>query len=211
MFLVPDKGDGEEAPLADNELFIRGVFEKDPKKGCELLFKRYYKALCSHAARFVYSRQVAEDLVVEVFSNLWQGQLYLHISSSYRAYLFTAVRHRAFTYLRNELKKESEVTDLASLPHPAASPSPEQMLQYNELHLKIEGIIQSLHPQSQRIFMMSRYEGKKNQAIADDLRISVKTVEAHLTKVLALFRKCLKDDLLWVIFLAIIESAIFLS
>ncbi len=196
IFLFVGEEDTDK-PLSDREFFIRKVFETNPRKGCELLFKQYYKPLCSHAARFVYSRQVAEDLVVEVFSNLWQSQLYTHISSSYRAYLFTAVRHRAFTHLRNELKKENEVLDTESLTHPSLSPSPEQMLQYNELHLKIEKIIQSLHPQSQRIFLMSRYEGKQNQTIADDLQISIKTVEAHMTKVLALFRKYLKDDLIW--------------
>ena len=93
----------------DNEQFIRKTFEDDTKKGCELLFKCYYNTLCSHAVRFVYSKQVAEDLVGEVFYVFWQKQLHLQIHTSFRAYLFTAVRQRALTYLRWEFSRRNVI------------------------------------------------------------------------------------------------------
>ena len=57
---------GESPVMSDSELFIRRAFEHNPANGYELLFKRYYGPLCSHAARFVYDRQVAEDIVIDV-------------------------------------------------------------------------------------------------------------------------------------------------
>lgn len=49
-------------------------------------------------------------------------------------------------------------------------------------------------PQRQRVFVMSRYEGRKNNDIADELRISPKTVEGHITKVINLLRRVLRED-----------------
>lgn len=181
-------------PLEDKELFIRKVFEQDSKKGCELLFRKYYAPLCSHAVRLVYAKQVAEDLVAEVFFTFWQKELHKQIKVSYRAYLFTAVRHRALTYLRWEFARENNTVDIADLCPASPLPGPDQSLHYEELSLKVERAIQSMVPQSQRIFIMSRFEGKQNRAIAEELQISVKTVESHITKALSLMRKVLRSE-----------------
>lgn len=62
-----------EAPTAsaDSEMLIRLAFESDPRAGCELLYRHYYQALCSHAIRFVYSRSIAEDLVSDVLCQFY--------------------------------------------------------------------------------------------------------------------------------------------
>lgn len=179
--------------VVDSELFIRQTFEADPRKGYELLFKRYYEPLCSHAVRFVYDKDVAEDLVIEVFGQFWQKQLQHAVTTSYRAYLFTTVRHAAFAYLRKEFGREIPTEDLSQIPSEAAPSTPQQELQYNELYLKIEQIIRTLPPQSQKVFIMSRFEGKKNAVVADELQISVKTVEGHITKVLSILRQALQE------------------
>lgn len=181
------------AAFVDSELFIRQAFESDPARGYELLFKRYYKQLCSHAVRFVYARDVAEDIVVEVFSQFWSKQLHTSVNTSYRSYLFTTVRHAAFHYMRRNFGKEALTDDLGDLPVAAPESSPQQELQFQELVLKIEQVIRSLSPQSQKVFLMSRFEGKRNTAIAEELGISVKTVEGHITKGLSILRKALQD------------------
>lgn len=80
---TPDQAEGGP------ELFIRRAFETDAERGYALLFKRYYGLLCSHAARFVYARDIAEDIVGEVFSQFWQPQRHRSVTTSFRAYLFT--------------------------------------------------------------------------------------------------------------------------
>ncbi|MFD1142034.1 RNA polymerase sigma-70 factor [Larkinella insperata] len=174
----------------DSELFIRKAFEENPETGYQLLFKRYYHPLCSHAVRFVYSREVAEDLVVDIFAQFWQKQLHRAVTTSYRAYLFTSVRHAAFAHLRSELGHEAITDDRLE---PDTVNTPQQLLQYSELALKIEEIIRSLPPQSQKVFMMSRFEGKKNGMIAQELQLSIKTVEGHITKVLTILRRVLQE------------------
>jgi RNA polymerase sigma-70 factor (family 1) len=179
--------------IIDSEVWIKKAFEADTTKGYELLFKRYYHPLCSHAVRFVYSKEVAEDLVMEVFSQFWQKQLHQTVTTSYRAYLFTTVRHASFAYLRKELNAESSVDYSSDVNNDSPPITPQQILQYNELYVKIEEILRSASPQSQKVFVMSRFEGKKNAAIAEELHLSTKTVEGHITKVLSLLRQSLRN------------------
>lgn len=97
----------EETGLHDTELFIRRAFDNDPQKGCELLFRLYHKPMCNHAVRFVYAKEIAEDLVADVFYTFWNSKAYLSVKQSFRAYLFRSVRNRAYNFLANEFKKTS--------------------------------------------------------------------------------------------------------
>jgi RNA polymerase sigma-70 factor (ECF subfamily) len=102
-------------------------------------------------------------------------------------------------YLRAELSKQKNM-DLEDLKAQAELPTtPQQIMQYNELYLKMEQTIQEIPPQAQKVFLMSRFEGKKNQAIADELQISLKTVEGHITKALAMLKKALIVGSWWFI------------
>lgn len=190
--LVPSLKDNSTG-IIDSEVWIKKAFEVDTAKGYELLFKRYYPPLCSHAVRYVYSKEVAEDLVMEVFGQFWQKQLHQFVTTSYRAYLFTTVRHAAFAYLRTELKAEKSADYSTEVNVDTPPVTPQQILQYNELYIKIEEILRSTSPQSQKVFVMSRFEGKKNAAIAEELHLSTKTVEGHITKVLSLLRQSLRN------------------
>jgi len=62
----------ESGKVMDDEFFIKQAFTEDPKKGFELLYNRYYKPLCSHAVRFVYAKDAAEDIIGEIFYNIWK-------------------------------------------------------------------------------------------------------------------------------------------
>ena len=93
----------EKSPLhLDDEIFIKQAFKSSPEEGCELLFRRYHRALCSHAVRYVYSKEVAEDIVSDVFCKFWKNQSYESVTSSYRFYLFRSVRNEAYSYLCSE-------------------------------------------------------------------------------------------------------------
>ncbi|MBO0952682.1 RNA polymerase sigma-70 factor [Fibrella forsythiae] len=182
--------------VLDTDYLIRQAFAEDARRGCELLFRRYYRPLCSQAVRFVHSRDVAEDLVSEVFLSFWKNQAHQHITTSYQAYLYAAVRNRAYTYLRQEFQQEASPSQ-AELDRtdPVGSLDPEQLLQYTELYQRIEDTVRTLPPQCQRVFVMSRFEGKKHLEIADELKISPKTIEAHLSRALAKLRQVLQMGL----------------
>lgn len=180
-----------EPVLLDAEYLIRQAFEEDAKRGYELLFRRYYRPLCSHAVRFVYARDVAEDIVSEIFFSFWKNQAHLHVSTTYQAYLYSAVRKRAYSYMQREFQQESLTTD-DTVESIHVEIDPEQLLQYTELYQRIEETVRTLPPQCQRVFVMSRFEGKKHREIADELQISPKTIEAHLSRALSQLRQVLR-------------------
>lgn len=184
---------GTEANVTDDELVFRQLFTQDARQGCTLLFRRYYPNLVNHAIRFVYSREAAEDLVAEVFTNFWQERIFEQITTSYRAYLYKAVRYRAYNYLRWELHQSDslESVDAQSTP---ASLQPDQVLHYSELHQRIESVIQNLPSQCQRAFLLSRIEGKKYTEIAQEMQISNSAVEKLLIRALSKLRQELKAE-----------------
>ncbi|WP_138475760.1 RNA polymerase sigma-70 factor [Dyadobacter bucti] len=176
----------------DNEWMIRNGFAKSPRHGFELLFKRYHKVLCSHAARFVYSDAVAQDIVSEVFCKLWKSKAYENITSSYRFYLFRSVRNEAYNYIRLEFQPMEQLEAAAG--HVSGnSQLPDMITQYEEVLHHVEQLVHSLPPQCRKIFLMSRFEEKKYQEIADELGISIKTVEVHISRALLSMRQGLKE------------------
>lgn len=177
--------------VLDDEFLIRQTFAQDARRGYELLFRRYYRTLCSHAVRFVHSRTIAEDLVSEVFFSFWKNQVHQQITASYQSYLYASVRKRAYSHLRAEFQLESLPVEYDTLGAEDAT-DPEQLLEYTELYQRIEETVRLLPPQCQRVFVMSRFEGKKHREIADELKISPKTIEAHLNRALSQLRRTLQ-------------------
>jgi RNA polymerase sigma-70 factor (ECF subfamily) len=187
-----DKETEAQAVLMDNETFIRLILKEDPGKGFAVIFKKYYGPMCSHATRFVYSKEIAQDLVSEVFLNFWKKKLYETVTTTFRAYLYTAVRNSAYNHLKKEFSERSG--PLAD-PEMIEEANPQSILLLSELMARIEQIIDSFPPQCQKVFLMSRYEGRKNREIAAELDIRLKTVEAHMMKALGILKKTLSDYL----------------
>lgn len=156
----------------------------------ETLFKKYFSSLCIFARQYVYDNDKVKDIVHDVFINIWEkGELYAS-DSLIKGYLFTSVKNRCFNYLRDN-KKFHE--DIDTLSYSLQSPGAEDKTEYTELELVIKEAIDSLPVRCQEIFILSRYEMLKYQEIADKLGISVKTVEAQMSKALKIMREHLSD------------------
>jgi len=166
----------------------------------EQIFKKYYRRLCLYARKFIDDDDVAEDVVQEVFSNLWERQIVLELDVVLRTYLFRSVHNRCLNYLNhqkliskhhnllNEKLKNLELEYYGSDQYNASS--------LFELEGKIDKAISELPPQCRNVFELSRVNGLKNREIAEQLDISIKVVEKHITKALIYLRESLKDYLL---------------
>ncbi len=165
----------------DDELFIRKALEENPHSGVELLYKRYYQPMCTHAVKFVGSREVAEDLVSEIFFSFYSKNTFLEINTSYRLYLFQTVRNRAYNYLRWDLSRKAELSEAAQKPI-LKEQQPDQISQFEELYHDVEEAVNKLPVERRRIYLMRKFDGMKYQEIADELHLSVKTVDVQLNR-----------------------------
>jgi RNA polymerase sigma-70 factor (ECF subfamily) len=168
-------------------------------KSIEDAFKAFYKPLVKYAFSIIKDKDEAEDLVQQVFMNLLHKQTDLQIEISLRAYLYKAVYHSALNKVKqNATRIKLDVNSVS-----------EDKLNYQEIYHdtelqeKIEASIESLPAQCARIFKMSRFEELKYQQIADELGLSIKTIENQMGKALKLLRVSLKDFLVLLIFLCI--------
>jgi len=183
------------------DLFLHKIFEKDPKEGMTILFRTYYVPLCSHAVRFVYSKQIAEDLVSEVFFQFYRSEAYKDIRISYTSYLFRSVRNEAFSYLNREFGRTMGLEVYSENVPFSGQHLPDMEVHYNHLLKTVNDLVAGLPSQCRKVFLMNRFENKKYQEIADELHISPKTVEVHISKALKILRQKLKGEWLGVLLL----------
>lgn len=198
-----------DAPGADTvpeEVFIRKTLAANPEQGMELLYLRYYQPLCTHAVKFVRCRQVAEDIVSDIFYGFYKKRLFEHITESYRAYLFKSVRNRGYNYLRWELEKKTPLEEDCSFNAPEYQ-QPDLITQYEELYQDVEKAIESLPLQRRSIYLQFQFEGKSMKEIAKDLLVSTRTIETQIYRARQAVRehireKWLLDVLLFAFFLS---------
>lgn len=181
----------EAGKVIDSEILLRRAFEKNSDAGAGALYKWYYAPLCSHAVRYVSSKEIAEDIVSDVLYKFFSKKLYLKINSSFRAYLFTCVRNSAFNYVKTEMRRSTSL-EFAELVPIREDQQPDCLMQFEETYHDVEKAVDNLPPKRRKIYLLHRVEGKKYQEIANDLEISIKTVKEHMSKAIHQIRKELK-------------------
>lgn len=167
----------------------------------EFLFKVYYPRLRTYASHFIKDLDDVDDIIQDCFVHLWEHKERLTFISI-SALLFTMTRNGCLNYLKREAQKnnytllnKSQAAGSERLYQLDFLNSTDEPLLYDELHKQIQRIMDTLPARSRQVFMMSRFEGLKNREIAEQLGISVKVVEKHITKALAIFRKQLAKDI----------------
>lgn len=158
-------------------------------KAFELLFRRYYPPLCSYAHRFTHSLDHSEELVQELFYVLWRDRLEIEINRSVKSYLYEAIRNRALHFLDHIHVRERHgqaVKADTSMAEDFASP--EADMEARDLEKRMNDILRRFPDRRRRIFCMNRFGGHKYAEIAEKLSISVKTVEAEMSKALKALR-----------------------
>jgi len=171
---------------SDSEI-IRRIREGDQGQ-FELLFRSSYAALVKYAITLLKDRDAAEEIVQELFFRLWQDKQKIKIESSLTGYLFRSVHNRCLHYI-DHLKVVARHSAEMAHNQEVSAENPSEILQHKELIEKITKILELLPERCARIFSMNRFDGLKYSEIAAKLSISVKTVEADMSKALKEFRK----------------------
>lgn len=160
-------------------------FQKGDPASLRDIFELHYREVCSVIYRLVKDKALSEDLAQQVFVRFWEKRSQLQINSSIGAYLRRMAINEAVYHLRKQKEFESE----ESLHYQADSgDNAEQKLMQQELESKIKSAIDLLPPKCRAVFLLSRYEELSYREIAEQLDISVKTVENQMGKALRFLR-----------------------
>ncbi|MDI1322203.1 MAG: RNA polymerase sigma-70 factor [Algoriphagus sp.] len=160
----------------------------------EMLFKTYYQPLCRYANSYLKDPDGAEEIVQNAFIGFWEKRDSISIENSVKAYLYRAIRNSCLNELKHEQVKQRYLANESFKGEKISEPA-DQLAIHEELEDKIRAAIQTLPEQCRLIFTMSRFEELKYQEIADQLNLSVKTVENQMGKALKLMRVQLKEYL----------------
>ena len=136
--------------------------------------------------------ETAREIVQEAFINLWEKRDSIDSSKPVKSYLASTVYNRSLNYIRDNKKFDRDILSYENL-FPEAPYEQTDRLITAELDKKIKDAINELPEKCREVFVMSRFQNLKYQEIADKLQISVKTVEAQMSKALAFMREKLVD------------------
>lgn len=160
----------------------------------EMTFKTYYKPLCQYAFSFLNNRSEAEEVVQSTFIKIWEKKKELAIDSSLKAYLYSMVRNSCLNAIKHEKVKQQHAQRHLRVAEQSRELVTERVFS-NELESQLYQAMKALPEQCRLVFQLSRFEELKYQEIADQLQISVKTVENQMGKALKIMRNQLKDYL----------------
>ncbi len=165
--------------------------QKGDIESFEKLFHRFYSGLSGYAESLVGKKEIAEEVVQDVFYNIWKNRETLRINRSWQSYLYRAVYNNSMMYLR-KMRREQPMDEGYTLTPEENSPDPSQLMQLNEVSDVIYKTLEDLPERTREIFRLNRQEGLKYREIAHKLSISVKTVEANMGKALKALRNNLE-------------------
>jgi RNA polymerase sigma-70 factor (ECF subfamily) len=161
----------------------------------ELLFRKFNVRLCVFANKFLNDPEEAQEVVQSVFVKIWEGRDEIDPEDSLKSYIFKIVQNFSLNKLRRK-KVESRYVEIYKLVYIEQQEySAHDSLLARELEENITHSIGKLPTECRKVFELSRNEGLKYREIADTLNISVKTVEAQMSKALRSLRIELSDYL----------------
>ena len=151
------------------------------------LYHFYYQELYHFTFKYGINKESAEEIVSDVFIKVWEKKATLNFNFSLRSYLYTSVRNQCIDHLRKN-KKQFSNSNLLLLHQAAYYTNPEEEYLYMELSHQVNLAIDSLPTECKKIFKLSRHHGLKYKEISNKLNISIKTVEAQISKALRKLR-----------------------
>lgn len=173
-----------------------GKRQWDEEQAFELIFRRYYVRLCGFANKFVGNQAEAEEIVQEVFLNIWSKRDRLKLDNEIKPYLFKSVQNLCFNFIEHQkvIDHYYSVLEVVYKNRNEDFDTYESVL-FTEFQAKADEAISSLPEECRKIFRMSRENGLTYAEIASKLGLSVKTVETQMSRALSKLRTELRDYL----------------
>ncbi|MBD8487182.1 RNA polymerase sigma-70 factor [Echinicola sp. CAU 1574] len=182
------------------------------KRGNEMAFvqvyDKYWKLLFNSGYKRLQKREIVEGLVQEVFVEMWQKRKSLEIHTSLNSYLYTAMKYKVINQMKSQMVKEKYVAFVTSKKLSFGSEVEENIF-YNELNDAYKKEVSSLPDQARKVYKLKKYQDLSYAEIAQEMQISVSTVEKHMIKALKILRNNLRNYSMSLGVLCLLNSGVF--
>jgi len=183
------------------------MISTDESEAFDSLFESYYERLCNYAYTLVNGFDIAEDIVQDVFVNIWTRRKRIVIQLTINAYLYKCVYNACLDHQKKNRLQQVFVKSKQD----GNSLSLHDSIKDFELPERVDRAIEELPEQCRRIFTMSRQNGLKYHEIAKELNISENTVDTQIRRALKRLREQLKDYLIIITVLLIYLVKIYIE
>lgn len=173
--------------LSDEQLI--DLLRSGQQKALSALYLRYWDKLLAVAMNRLLNLEVAEECVQNVFVSLWNRRADLYLKNTLGTYLAVSVKYQVIKQMDKKYRRQLGEDFFYSIDQ--QSPAADAYILESEMIARIDAAVEKLPEKCRIVFKMSRETEKTNKEIAADLNLSVKTVEAHISKAI----KSLRSDL----------------
>src|SRR5450432_242319 len=156
------------------------IARNDDTTAYKELFVSFYNPLLRFAVTLVKSKEQAEEIVSDVFINIWEKRKRINSINNLKVYLFIAVKNTSLNYLSRQNKNLTDSVDEAGMEFKSIYFDPEQLMVTAEMVARIKAAIEALPPKCKLIFKLIKEDELKYRDVAEILNISLKTVESQI-------------------------------
>ncbi|AUS06052.1 RNA polymerase sigma factor [Pseudotamlana carrageenivorans] len=154
-----------------NDDYLIHLLHKGDESALTLIYKKYWQIMYLAAYNIVKNKEVSEDIVQDVFVNLWNKKDKVLVKTSLKSYLYTSTIYKVYDFFRKN-KKMIHVELLDDFSQKAQVLTPENQLIHKELIQQFEDVIKVLPKKCKEVFKLSREQGLSNKDIAKQLNVS---------------------------------------
>lgn len=177
---------------------MRISFSKKSKENVfKQLYEEYYASYCLYAKRFIDDKDIREDIVSDVFASLWDkmdSDSFDLQSNTALGYIKMCVKNSCLNFLKHQ-EYEWNYAEIILKKDPIYETEPDSVYTLDELYRMLYETLEKLPENYRTVFMKSFYEGKTHVEIAEEMNLSVKSINRYKQKTMELLRNELKDYL----------------
>lgn len=160
---------------------LKEIQKHDSEQAFRSLYHAYYDRFFRIAFYYLQRNEWAQEVTLDVFAGLWNNRKHQPLPEDFNKYSYTLVRNAALNYLEKEQRRET--SSIENIPEiPSSVSSPEERMMDEELFCIYENSLNELPERCREIFIKVREEKQSYAAVAEQLNISPKTVDAQLQK-----------------------------
>lgn len=178
--------------MGNEKEYVQGIITGE-KWAFKAVFLQHYEPLCNFCWRYTRSRAISEDLVHEIFADLWDLKETLDPNKSLKVYLYQAVKNKAYDYLAHQKVVRKYQADQRHDPKKVVHQK--KIIQEDKTFIKAaRQAIDALPQRAQQTYVLHRQDGLTYREIAEVMGVTVKTVESQMSRALDILRNQLRNN-----------------